>query len=129
MARLSKWWFFSLAGCAKPGQTIFYEGVFMTVRIGNCWYCGRECTRSGQTRDHVVPRSEGGRGVTVLACGRCNRLKASLSVEEFRLVLAYRRGKIGSAKEAFQFWGEEHGIRPDGLKPPDKYPVKVGWPR
>lgn len=48
-----------------------------------------------RTKDHVVPKSKGGRK-TVDACLKCNSAKADMSLDEFRWV----RGGI-------EFWGEK----------------------
>lgn len=62
-----------------------------------CWYCGIRLRKIGsamRTKDHVVPKSRGGRK-TVNACLKCNAKKKDLSLEEFRAL----RGGI-------EFWGE-----------------------
>lgn len=58
---------------------------------GLCSYCKRAMTLgdggcASATRDHVVPRSAGGRqkGNLVAACARCNSAKGSMSAAEFR---------------------------------------------
>ena len=54
---------------------------------GRCWYCGEHIPRGETTLDHVIPRSHGGRKRNdnlVLACKRCNQLKAAMSLDEFR---------------------------------------------
>jgi 5-methylcytosine-specific restriction endonuclease McrA len=63
-----------------------------------CFYCGEPLNKFTRTRDHVVPKSKGGRK-TVSCCKRCNILKADLSVEEFRLLL-YKHSTI-------EFYGEQ----------------------
>jgi len=64
---------------------------------GRCKYCLCELTAKTVTRDHVRPRSPGGsdqRNNIVAACGRCNRLKGSISVERFmRLITDPRPGE------------------------------------
>jgi len=42
------------------------------------------------TRDHIVPKSKGGRE-TILVCGACNADKMHLSLREYRAVLCVRR--------------------------------------
>jgi hypothetical protein len=62
-----------------------------------CFYCGVRLRPSGpamRTKDHVVPKSQGGTK-TVEACLKCNAAKADKSLEEFRRI----RGGI-------EFWGE-----------------------
>jgi hypothetical protein len=54
-----------------------------------CWFCGIEMVFSKKdhpnqrTVDHVTPESSGG-DKFVDACKRCNNLKGSSSVQEFR---------------------------------------------
>lgn len=51
-----------------------------------CVYCARPLDFDGATLDHVHPLAHGGAHVAgnlVLACGRCNRLKADLLPTEF----------------------------------------------
>lgn len=50
-----------------------------------CFYCGQPLRPGTATRDHVVPRSEGGGGGwnVVLACRPCNKRKANLPVQRF----------------------------------------------
>lgn len=68
-----------------------------------CWYCGVKLqghdskASTFRTRDHVVPKSGGGRGSTnyVEACLGCNQKKGILSLDEFRRALG---GGL--------FWGE-----------------------
>ena len=50
-----------------------------------CAYCGRPCTSSEATVDHILPVSRGGRsswGNTVTACFRCNQRKADRTPHE-----------------------------------------------
>ena len=51
-----------------------------------CVWCGRELWRRDLTREHVVPRSRGGRmtaGNAVVACRRCNRRRGSKPVDAY----------------------------------------------
>ena len=53
-----------------------------------CVYCATSLCLESATLDHVMPRSQGGphvAGNVVVACGRCNRLKADLLPTEFFL--------------------------------------------
>jgi len=74
-----------------------------------CFYCGKELSRKKKTRDHKQPRSRNGsshpRNI-VDACRRCNSIKGCLTLEEFRLVIAYQRGLVKPAKMLFP--GEEN---------------------
>ncbi|MBV8657408.1 MAG: HNH endonuclease [Burkholderiales bacterium] len=52
-----------------------------------CGYCGEQFSRKELTRDHIVPRSKGGRDTwtnCVTACLACNHAKADKPVEQFR---------------------------------------------
>jgi hypothetical protein len=54
---------------------------------GHCAYCGATLTLGNMTVDHVRPVSKGGRSVNSNlkpACALCNKLKASLTLGEFR---------------------------------------------
>lgn len=62
-----------------------------------CWYCGIRLKKGGpamKTKDHVVPKSQGGKW-TVDACLRCNAAKKDMSLEEFRQLCG-----------GTEFWGE-----------------------
>ncbi len=50
-----------------------------------CLYCGKIFNYSTLTRDHILPRSRGGRDVwknLVAACRRCNQYKGNRTLEE-----------------------------------------------
>lgn len=64
-----------------------------------CYYCGSRLRKQAATRDHVVPKSRGGR-YTVPCCFSCNNLKADMDVEQFRLKLLGGGGCSGSGNEA-----------------------------
>ena len=85
------------------------------ITDGNCFYCGtfltRACGRqiaSSKTRDQVEPRCKGGY-VTVDCCFSCNQDKHSLTLQEYRLVIMYRRGLIRKemVEGGILFWGEK----------------------
>jgi 5-methylcytosine-specific restriction endonuclease McrA len=53
-----------------------------------CVYCATPLELESATLDHVMPRAHGGphvAGNVVVACGRCNRLKADMLPAEFFL--------------------------------------------
>lgn len=64
---------------------------------GVCWYCGVQTVRpTNYTMDHVVPVRDGGQDTyenLVPCCRSCNCTKRHKSVEEFRELLAVRRGE------------------------------------
>jgi len=85
---------------------------------GHCFYCDREVIyvrntpgtptpEYAATRDHVKPIARGGRRgrKTVLACRGCNSDKGQLTLEEYRVVVAFRKGWLRNA--GLRFPGEE----------------------
>lgn len=57
-----------------------------------CAYCGNEYTPMGLSRDHVTPRSHGGKDVwtnVVTACGGCNKVKDARTPEQAHMKLLY----------------------------------------
>jgi len=53
----------------------------------SCFYCGETTNLEDMEKEHVFPRSKGGRGIKnkVLSCSYCNRLKDNLTIEEFKI--------------------------------------------
>lgn len=52
-----------------------------------CPYCLKTLPLSEATRDHVIPRSRGGKTEPeniVLACGKCNQQKGALTADEYK---------------------------------------------
>jgi 5-methylcytosine-specific restriction endonuclease McrA len=75
--------------------------------IYRCFYCDKQLSRQKKTRDHMQPRSRNGSNAPrniVDACRDCNSLKGCLTLEEFRVVIAFRFGIIKKPK--FRFPGE-----------------------
>jgi len=88
-----------------------------------CYYCNVSLVRfvsnkqhrfnppNGLTRDHVLPKSRGGKDLvnnTVDCCCECQVDKARLTLQEYRAVLAYRKGLISDAELIhFKFPGEK----------------------
>ena len=79
-----------------------------------CFYCNRlvvsHTVRKHQvqppdhrTKDHLVPKARGG-SETVVACSACNNDKGGLTVDEYRVVHAYRRNQLTTN---YKFPGEE----------------------
>lgn len=57
-----------------------------------CAYCGQHYPNTQMTRDHVVPRCQGGPDIwnnVVAACGRCNKLKDRHTPEQAGMELLY----------------------------------------
>ena len=55
-----------------------------------CLYCGKKFSAVDLTRDHVVPRSRGGKDIwenVVTACRRCNQHKGNYLLEETSMEL------------------------------------------
>lgn len=68
-----------------------------------CQYCGEKLNWSTITIDHITPRSRG--GVTswqncVSSCSRCNKKKASLTLEEANMRLI----KKPTVPQSYHFW-------------------------
>jgi 5-methylcytosine-specific restriction endonuclease McrA len=75
--------------------------------IYRCFYCDRLLSRTKKTRDHLQPKSRSGSNKPsniVSACRQCNNLKGCLTLEEFRVVVAYRFGLVKELN--FKFPGE-----------------------
>jgi CRISPR/Cas system Type II protein with McrA/HNH and RuvC-like nuclease domain len=55
-----------------------------------CQYCGAEVTRNTFTKDHVMPRSRGGKTIArnlVVCCDKCNQKKGDRTPEEAGMTL------------------------------------------
>jgi 5-methylcytosine-specific restriction endonuclease McrA len=58
---------------------------FETVKF-QCYYCREFLTDLNRTKDHVIPKSKGGKlskDNKVFACRKCNRNKGDLTIEEW----------------------------------------------
>lgn len=56
----------------------------------HCMYCGGPFSHAELTRDHVMPRAQGGKDIwenVVAACARCNHFKADRTPEEAGMAL------------------------------------------
>jgi 5-methylcytosine-specific restriction endonuclease McrA len=89
-------------------ETCFYCGMI----VRHLSVAGRQHTpQHHRTRDHKVPKARGGTKAIdniVTACLKCNTDKGALTVEEYRLVLAHRRGLVQSTNLVV-FPGENRG--------------------
>lgn len=68
-------------------------------RGARCWFCGAHLTPNEVTRDHLTPKSAGGRTHEhnlVISCRPCNERKGALSLEAYR-----SQHNFGAL-----FWGE-----------------------
>lgn len=103
-----------------------------------CFYCGIRLRKSGlamRTRDHIVPKSQGGTK-TVEACLRCNGLKAALSLEEFRVLCggiefwAERTARIERDKTTwiYEFDSKQNTMTPVAYEK-IIYPLQIAIPR
>jgi len=78
------------------------------IQNGRCHYCGRYVPEHEATLDHCVPRSLGGPDKAenaVMACLPCNRDKADMLEEEFRVKIATgskRRRRVNPSDEAIR---------------------------
>ena len=57
---------------------------------GMCMYCGQSFPDGALTRDHIIPRSKGGKDIwtnVVAACRRCNGLKGGQTTDQAHLQL------------------------------------------
>jgi len=73
-------------------------GVFNDVPFEICPYCSRKIPRKRFTKDHITPRSQGGRGSNnfTTCCYECNQAKANLPLLTF---LAHRPKSSKEAQE------------------------------
>jgi 5-methylcytosine-specific restriction endonuclease McrA len=72
--------------------------------VGNCFYCDEPISRAKKTKDHLLPKSRHGSDQPynlVDCCKPCNQLKGMLTLEEFRVVIAFRNGLIPPSKMKF----------------------------
>lgn len=71
-----------------------------------CYYCGKVLGKKNKSIDHLIPRCKGGtdsKNNLVDACKKCNEDKNGLLLDEYRAVVAYRKGLI---KLSLKFYGE-----------------------
>jgi len=72
-----------------------------------CYYCGRVLGRRNYTVDHKKPKCKGGtnrESNLVDCCKNCNQDKNGLLLDEYRAVVAFRKGLLGEIK--MKFYGE-----------------------
>lgn len=54
---------------------------------GSCFYCNEKTDFNLMEKEHVFPRSEGGKGIKnkVLSCHYCNKIKSNFTISEFKV--------------------------------------------
>ena len=85
----------SIIGCegkvVYPSGKIHLNNRFLFRRDNYlCLYCGQKFRATGLTRDHIIPRSKGGKNIwtnCATACTRCNCFKADKTPEEAKMSL------------------------------------------
>lgn len=85
----------SIIGCegkvTRPSGKVPLNNRYLFRRDNYlCMYCGQKFRISELTRDHIIPRSKGGRDIwtnSASACTRCNCFKADRTPEEAGLTL------------------------------------------
>jgi len=66
----------------------------LRISKNKCWYCGDNITISKMRIDHLVPKSKGGKDIFSNyrpSCVFCNLSKTNLSLEQYRLRVAYQK--------------------------------------
>lgn len=53
----------------------------------SCFYCNEKIEFDLMEKEHVFPKSKGGKGIRnkVLSCHFCNKLKSNLNINEFKI--------------------------------------------
>lgn len=95
--------------------------------MSECFYCGKPISRKNKTRDHVLPISRNGSNSPrniVDACKPCNNLKGCLDLEEFRLVISYRKGFTKKSTMLFPGEVKNRDEREDLLEGCERVPVR-----
>lgn len=72
---------------------------------GECFYCGCPLDSSSFTKDHIVPRRQGGissKNNLAPCCKSCNSSKGGKSLEEFRFQIAFQKHPYREAITASQ---------------------------
>lgn len=82
-----------MAAMQRDVYPLTYENTLLFKRDRNlCAYCGETFARRDLTRDHIIPRSRGGRDVwenCATACRTCNHTKGAKTPEEWGRKLLY----------------------------------------
>lgn len=103
--------------CIIVRMVLLHNGSPLGQESSFCFYCGRPIRHipfvpgrnppaDALTIDHVIPKAKGGeRGPKVFCCIEHNRDKNSLTLDEYRVVCAYRAGLV--PLPAYKFAAEE----------------------
>ena len=70
----------------NPNNGKYRKAVWSLILEKECFYCGKETNLKDRTRDHIIPKWDGGRTIIenmVMACGACNRNKGNKTVWYF----------------------------------------------
>ena len=94
---------------AEMQKTCYYCNVVLVKYMqSNPKHRNIQVPKNGETRDHIEPLRIRGKGTkvnTVPCCVECNQDKGRLTLEEFKAVVAFRKGLI--QVHNFKFPGEE----------------------
>ena len=64
-----------------------------------CCYCELDIPRSEVTREHIIPKSKGGKGGLIAPCCRsCNQQKKDMFLIDFVLLLMKQQGQMKKKK-------------------------------
>lgn len=59
--------------------------LFLATGHRFCFHCG---TAPGTTLDHILPYSKGGRLILVLSCYKCNHVRQTKAIPDYKIPLA-----------------------------------------
>lgn len=73
-------------------KQFFHKSAYIKIyayQDGNCYWCGIHCEPRCMNKSRIHPISSGGRGIqnNVLSCTDCNKIRANLSIREFRVAI------------------------------------------
>jgi len=83
------------ADCSREVKrpSVLGSNEFLNSSKRKCFYCEQRYVADNEFRrssDHIIPKSKGGKSYkhnTVYAHQKCNKYKASLTLEEFKVVI------------------------------------------
>lgn len=116
-------WRLSLFKSVDPAKDNIMANVKLDKKVsditgGKCFYCGMKFGLLAQmVKDHFIPKVQGGTKL-VPACVRCNLIKGSLSLEDFRIkasdprVISRYAHKDHPIVDGGLFYFEKAGIQP-----------------